>query len=86
MPTVSSFYGIAIRFYHRDHGVPHFHAFYGGHSASISIESFELLDGWLPPRAFAMVLTWAHTHRQALFENWSRARMRQPLQSIEPLH
>lgn len=28
MPTISFFYGIAIRMYFRDHAPPHFHAIY----------------------------------------------------------
>jgi hypothetical protein len=29
MPRISSFYGIVIAMYYREHGVPHFHALYG---------------------------------------------------------
>ena len=29
MPRIAEFYGIAIYMYHREHGVPHFHALYG---------------------------------------------------------
>ena len=33
MPTLSTFYGIAIRMYFRDHVPPHFHALYGDDEA-----------------------------------------------------
>jgi hypothetical protein len=29
MPVITRFYGIVIRMYFREHGVPHFHAVYG---------------------------------------------------------
>lgn len=30
MPVITRFYGIVIRMYFREHGVPHFHAVYAG--------------------------------------------------------
>jgi hypothetical protein len=39
MPTISWFYGIAIRMYFLDHPPPHFEAAYGEHEANIAIES-----------------------------------------------
>ena len=38
MPTISMFYGIAIRMYFApdEHNPPHFHAYYGEHQASFS--------------------------------------------------
>jgi hypothetical protein len=29
MPVIARFYGIIIKMYFREHGVPHFHALYG---------------------------------------------------------
>jgi hypothetical protein len=39
MPTIAWFYGIAIRMYFREHPPPHFHAIYGEHEATVSIEN-----------------------------------------------
>jgi hypothetical protein len=33
MPTISSFYGILIQMFWRDHAPPHFHALYAEHEA-----------------------------------------------------
>lgn len=55
MPQISSFYGITIYMYWRDHAPPHFHAQYGEHWAQITIEEGHLLAGSLPPRALRMV-------------------------------
>ncbi|MGV8038563.1 MAG: DUF4160 domain-containing protein [Thermoanaerobaculaceae bacterium] len=48
MPTISEFFGIVIRMYYEEHGVPHFHAYYSGDEASLAIESLEVLDGSYP--------------------------------------
>jgi len=85
LPTISEFFGIAIRMYFDDHGTPHFHAHYGEYSAVISIESLAIMQGQLPKRALALVLEWANEHRSALEENWKRAMEHKPLRPIEPL-
>lgn len=73
MPRISSFYGIAITMYFRDHPPPHFHAAYGEHSARVSIASGEIVNGSLPPRARRMVSQWAALHRSELERNWQIA-------------
>lgn len=71
--------------YHREHGVPHFHALYAGERASISIEKLELLEGSLPRRAERLVREWAELHREELLENWRLAMDLQGLNKIDPL-
>lgn len=85
MPRISSFYGIVIAMYYREHGVPHFHALYGEYRASISISSLEVLGGSLPPRALRLVNRWAELHRQELLKNWDLAQREEALESITPL-
>jgi hypothetical protein len=85
MPTVSRFYGIAIRMYHDEHAPPHFHAYSGGDDAAIAIGTLEVLEGRLPRRALALVLEWASEHRTELRENWARAEAHVPLNDIDPL-
>lgn len=85
MPRISSFYGVVIAMYYREHGVPHFHAFYGGREASITIESLEVLRGDLPPRAFRLVTRWAALHREDLLKNWDLAEQGEVLERIDPL-
>jgi len=50
------FFGITIRMYYDDHAPPHFHAYYQGNSAQISIETLAVLQGSLPRRALALVV------------------------------
>ena len=85
MPTLSRFFGISIRIYRNDHPPAHFHAYYGGHTAAISIETLDLLAGSLPRRAFTMVLEWAMMHRPELRENWLRAERHEAALPIAPL-
>jgi len=85
MPRISSFYGIVIAMYYREHGVPHFHARYGEHEASISIVSLEVLGGFLPARALRLVRHWGDLHREELRINWDRAQREEVLENIDPL-
>ncbi len=85
MPTVSAFFGIVIRIYYDDHGPPHFHAYYGEHSAQVSIETLDLIGGSLPKRALSLIIEWALAHRGELREDWQRASEHQALLPIEPL-
>lgn len=85
MPRISSFYGIVIAMYYRDHAPPHFHAVYGEHEATIVIATLEVLNGWLPTRAMRLTRRWADAHRPELDANWRKARRREPLDSIKPL-
>jgi len=82
---VSEFFGIVIAMYHADHAPPHFHATYGGHEALVGIDPLRILLGELPPRALALVAEWALRHRDALLDDWARARAGQPLAPIPPL-
>ena len=85
MPTISQFFGIAIRLYYDDHAPPHFHVYYGEHSAKIAVETLQTLAGKLPRRARALVLEWAAEHRDELLLNWRLAEDHQPLRAIDPL-
>ena len=85
VPRVSTFYGIVIAMYYRDHAPPHFHAVYGEHEATIVIATLSVLSGELPARALRLVQDWADMHRAELQANWDFARVHAPLASIEPL-
>jgi hypothetical protein len=74
MPTISWFYGIAIRMYVKDHPPPHFQAVYGEYEANVSIETGEIIDGKLPKAAARMVRDWTLARQVQLRDNWRRAR------------
>ena len=68
MPTISWFYGIAIRMYLNDHPPPHFHAYYESSVAVIDIETGAVRVGRLPPRILRFVEQW----RTALYSGTER--------------
>ncbi len=85
VPTISRFYGITIQMFFKEHGVPHFHARYGGQIAVFTVEPTEPLRGELPRRADRLVREWAGLHRAELMRNWEQARAGQPLAPVDPL-
>lgn len=85
MPEISRFFGIVIQMYYDDHAPPHFHARYGRRQAVISIQGLAVLAGELPPRALGLVMEWASQHREELASNWTLARDKSPLKTIQPL-
>lgn len=85
MPTISSFYGILIQMYWRDHAPPHFHAIYAEHDVAIEIHTLNVLHGKLPRRALALVLEWAAQHREELMEDWQLCARKQAPRRIQPL-
>lgn len=70
MPVVSRFYGIVIKLYFREHGVPHFHALYGEHNAVFAIDTVEMIEGDLPNRARRLVTEWAQQYQGELRRMW----------------
>ena len=71
MPVICSFYGILIKMYFGDHLPPHFHAEYAEFTAQISIGEMGIVAGYLPPKAFALVVEWASIHNDELLNNWN---------------
>jgi len=70
--------------YYREHPPPHFHAEYGEFEITIEIDT-GVVTGEFPRRALHLVLEWYALHREELAENWSLARGKSPLKTIEPL-
>lgn len=85
MPTISTFYGILIQMFWRDHGPPHFHALYAEHEAQIDIRTLEVIEGRLPGRALALVREWAAEHKDELNEDWNLCSRMQRPKKIAPL-
>lgn len=70
MPRISSFFGITIWIYWKDHHPPHFHAEYNEHEILIAIEDLTIYSGSLPSRVYGLVMEWASLHQKELRENW----------------
>jgi Domain of unknown function (DUF4160) len=88
MPIISMFYGIIIYMYFYDtkrHHKPHFHVEYAEHTAIISIDGGEILEGSLPPNKMKLVAAWVEIHHEDLMADWKLAVNGQPAVSIKPL-
>jgi hypothetical protein len=72
MPVIARFYGILVKMYfsQSEHGVAHFHAVYGEFNGVFSIETLEMMEGDLPPRAQRLVKDWASQYQQELLRMW----------------
>jgi Domain of unknown function (DUF4160) len=77
--------GIVIAMFYNDHNPPHFHARYADYRAVIAIETGEVIEGRLPPRALGLVQEWLERHKGELSEDWNLARERKALKRIQPL-
>ena len=72
MPVIARFYGIVVKMYFREHGVPHFHANYGEYVGVFDLAALKMIEGDLPVRAKRLVLVWTRRHRQEVIEMWRR--------------
>ena len=72
MPVIARFYGILVKMYfsQSEHGIAHFHAVYGEFNGVFSIETLEMMEGDLPPRAQRLVKDWASQYQQELLRMW----------------
>ena len=71
MPEISRFYGIIIKMYFREHGLPHFHAIYGEFNGVFETDTLEMIEGDLPNRAQHLIKEWAKNYQTELNDIWS---------------
>lgn len=85
MPVISTFFGIVIRMFYREHGVSHFHAEYQGQQATFTFDG-EILAGSISSRtALRLIKEWSLVNRADLDANWAKARTGESLKRIAPL-
>ena len=84
MPTISEFFGIRIEIRFLDHNPPHFHVWYDGYEAEITIKD-GIVTGSLPRRALRLVYEWLDLHREELMENWEHLSNSEAAKKIDPL-
>ena len=70
MPVIACFYGISIKMYFREHGVPHFHAIYGEFSGVFEVSTLKMVEGDLPVRAQRLVREWSEKYQEQLRQMW----------------
>jgi hypothetical protein len=85
MPIISTFFGIVIRMFYREHEPAHFHAEYQGQYAKFDFDGKILAGSMLSGTARRLIEEWASRHRPELEANWARMKARKPLDRIAPL-
>ena len=85
MPVISIFFGIVIRMFYQEHGIPHFHAEYQGQQATFTFDGKLLAGAPRSRTAIRLIEEWALAHRAELEANWRRVTTGEPLERIEPL-
>lgn len=85
MPVISTFFGIVIRMYFREHGIGHFHAEHQGQQATFTFDGSHLAGRISSRTAMRLIREWAEAHTGELEADWERARAGEPLERIEPL-
>ena len=72
MPEITRFYGLIIKMYFQqaEHNPPHFHVVYGEYIGAIDINTLNMIEGDLPPKALALVREWASQHQDDLLNIW----------------
>ena len=68
-------------FLQKEHNPPHIHAIYNEDMAAIDFMTGKILEGYLPPKALALVREWISLHKDELKEIWET----QNFKNISPL-
>ena len=55
MPVITRFYGIVIKMYFKEHGVPHFHAIYAEFNGVFNIKTLKMIEVDLPRTAHKLL-------------------------------
>jgi len=85
VPVISVFFGIVIRMFYKEHGLPHFHAEHQGQQATFTFDG-ELLAGSIRSHtALRLIKEWAGAHEAELQANWRAMETGDAMDRIEPL-
>jgi hypothetical protein len=76
MPVIARFYGILIKMYFKEHGIPHFHAIYGEYNGVFEIQPLRMIEGDLPNRAQKMIKEWAKQYQTELLDMWKTQKIK----------
>jgi len=73
MPVITRFYGMVFKMYllGSEHDPPHIHVIYGETNAILDLQTIQLTEGDLPPKATKMALEWAAKYQSDLLEIWN---------------
>jgi len=66
VPVISVFFGIVIRMFYREHGLPHFHAEYQGQQGTFTFDGNPLAGTLQSRTAVRLIKEWTTAHRPEL--------------------
>ena len=66
---------------YKEHNPPHIHAIYNEDTAAIDIQTGEIMEGYLPPKAISMVREWITLNKTELLKMWDT----QEFKTLPPL-
>ena len=83
MPEIARFYGIIIKMFFKpkEHEPSHIHALYGEYIGIFNIQTLEMEQGDLPPKAQELVTEWLTQYRGELQKMWDS----QIIEKLPPL-
>ena len=85
MPTISIFFGIAIKMFYDEHNPPHLHAEHQGDKASFDFWG-NILRGDIGSRtAVRLIREWIDLHQNELKDNWNEMQAGREFRRIDPL-
>ena len=70
MPVIARFYGIVVKMYFKEHGIPHFHVIYGEFNGVFNVDTLKMIEGDLPCRSQKLVVEWAKKYQKELKKMW----------------
>ena len=84
MPTIATVFGMTIKMFYNDHQPPHFHVFAPNFTAYVELTDIAIrqVRGQMRRRDAVIIEGWARDHLAELWENWTRARQKRPLNQI----
>ena len=82
---ISGFFGMMIMLDRNVSPPPRFRVAYDSARAEFSMAPVGLLQGYLPPRALALVMEWASLHEKELLSAWEDQSAGRDPRKIEPL-
>ena len=85
MPIISTFFGIVIRMFYKEHEPAHFHADHGSERATFTFAGDPLARDIRSRQARQRIRKWAVAHRLELEANWENMKAGRPLEGIAPL-
>jgi hypothetical protein len=85
MPIISTFFGIVIRMFYKEHEPGHFHAEHQGQQGKFDFDGNTIVGNIRSRTALRLIREWASSHRTELESNWQKMKAGQPLERIEPL-